>query len=103
MLLKQMISTAYRSISFFIRIGSQSTENEKAKALAYAQKFIEEAHDGRDIDTSIIRVGAGQEPSMFTAQFPSWDPELSKSNKFVDPYQAKLEKLAAEKAANEGY
>lgn len=35
---------------------------------------------------------------MFTAHFRAWDAELSKKRNFVDPYQARLQALAEEKA-----
>ncbi len=38
---------------------------------------------------------------MFSTHFPAWDPDYAQSNKFTDPYQAKLDKLAKEKAAAE--
>lgn len=35
---------------------------------------------------------------MFTSQFLVWDPEFTKKNKYLDPYEAKMAKIAAEKA-----
>lgn len=42
------------------------------------------------------QVNAGNEPDLFTQHFLGWDASLSSRNKFVDPYQAKLEKLKIE-------
>jgi len=86
----------------FVWIGSQSTQEEKSKALEFAQRFIAEADDGRDSDIPIIRVNAGAEPPMFAAQFLGWDADFYKKNTFVDPYQAKLDAIAAEKAKKAG-
>jgi hypothetical protein len=47
----------------------------------------------------IIRVRAGEEPVMFSVHFHAWDPEYTKKNVYVDPYQAKLDALAAHRAA----
>lgn len=86
----------------FVWIGSQSTSDEKSKAIEFAQRFVAEADDGRDTDMPIIRVNAGAEPSMFSSQFLGWDAEYFKKNQFVDPYQAKLDAIAAEKAKKSG-
>lgn len=86
----------------FVWIGSQSTQEEKSKALEFAQRFIAEADDGRDPDIPIIRVNAGAEPPMFAAQFLGWDADHHRKNAFVDPYQARLDALAAEKAKKSG-
>lgn len=86
----------------FVWIGSQSTQEEKTKAMEFAQRFITEADDGRDLDMPIIRVNAGAEPPMFAAQFLGWDADYHRKNAFVDPYQAKLTAIAAEKAKKAG-
>lgn len=81
----------------FVWVGSQSTEEEKSKAMQFAQEFVAQADDGRDKDMPIIRIAAGEEPSMFSSHFFGWDPEFTQKRKFQDPYQARLEALAAEK------
>ncbi|CAM6031400.1 unnamed protein product [Sphagnum compactum] len=81
----------------FVWIGSQSTEEEKSKAFDFAKKFVEEATDGRDPNIPIIRVQAGSEPTIFTSQFLIWDAEYAAKHTFTDPYQLKLQKLAASK------
>lgn len=82
----------------FVWIGSQSSEEEKKKAVDFAQRYVAEVDDGRDPDIPIVKVNAGQEPSIFTAHFVAWDDEYSSKPAFKDPYQAKLEALAAERA-----
>jgi advillin len=84
--------------TLFLWVGSQASTTEKEKAMEFAQRFVVEACDGRDPDIPIIRVTAGQEPTMFSSHFHAWDPEFTKRNVFVDPYQAKLDAIAAEKA-----
>jgi hypothetical protein len=86
----------------FVWIGSQSTQEEKSKAMEFAQRFISETDDGRDPDMPIIRVNAGVEPPMFASQFLGWDADFYRKNAFVDPYQAKLNAIAAEKAKKAG-
>jgi advillin len=86
----------------FVWIGSQSTSEEKSKALEFAKRFIEEADDGRDKDIPIIRVNAGNEPPTFAQFFFGWDWEYYKKHSFVDPYQAKLDAINAEKAKKNG-
>lgn len=82
----------------FVWIGSQSTEEEKTKALDFTAQYIREVDDGRDSNIPIIRINAGQEPAMFTCHFLAWDAEYTAKRVFKDPYQAKLDALAAEKA-----
>jgi hypothetical protein len=84
--------------SIFVWVGSKSTENEKAKALELAQKFITDAADGREADIPIVRVDAGNEPCIFTSQFAGWDAGLAESSKFVDFYEKRLAEKKAQKA-----
>jgi len=86
----------------FVWVGSQSTAAEQTKAIEAAESFIAVAHDGRDAEIPIIRVAAGNEPDMFSTNFLIWDPEYLKKQIYVDRYQAKLEKMKAEKAAASG-
>lgn len=86
----------------FVWIGTQSSTEEKEKAVQFAQRFIQEADDGRDKDIPIIVIHAGAEPSLFSCHFMGWDPEFTKKNVFADPYQARLDAIAAEKAKKAG-
>lgn len=95
-----MLLDCYTSV--FVWVGSQSSSVEKTKALEVAAQFVQNANDGRDADCPIIRVSAGAENVMFTSQFVGWDSSLAEKNKYVDPYQAKLDALAKEKAAKSG-
>ena len=88
--------------SLFVWIGSQSSTTEKEKAVEFAQRYIAEANDGRDADIPVIKVNAGQEPGIFSQHFLGWDAEYTKKRVFVDPYQARLDALAAAKAAKGG-
>jgi len=81
----------------FVWIGSQSTQQEKDKAMEFAQQYVATVDDGRDPDIPIVRITAGQEPAMFSCHFHGWDAEYFSKRIFKDPYQAKLEALAAEK------
>lgn len=81
----------------FIWIGTQATKEEKDKAFAFASQYIAEASDGRG-DVPIVRITAGNEPSLFTCHFLGWDASYLQKKAFKDPYQAKLDALAAEKA-----
>jgi hypothetical protein len=81
----------------FVWVGSGSNDTEKRMALETAQRFISEATDGRDPDTPIMRITSGNEPALFTQHFAGWDPAMFTKNKFVDPYEARLAKLRAER------
>lgn len=63
-----------------------------------AQQYNAEADDGRDPDIPVISVHAGQEPAIFTCHFRGWDADFANKRAFKDPYQAKLEAIAAEQA-----
>jgi hypothetical protein len=82
----------------FVWIGSQSSQEEKTKAVEFAQRYVAEVDDGRDRDIPIMKINAGQEPPMFSCHFLGWDNEFTKKRSFRDPYQVKLEAMAAEKA-----
>lgn len=83
----------------FVWVGSQSNDTEKSESLKTAQAYIDHATDGRDADTPIIRIRAGREPKLFTQHFLGWDPEMTKRNMFVDPYQARLAELHGDEDA----
>lgn len=40
--------------------------------MSIAQQYIDNAIDGRDPGTPIIRVASGQEPKIFTCHFQGW-------------------------------
>lgn len=79
----------------FLWIGRGANENEKAEAQNVAAKYVEAAvkTDGRDPDTPVMKVSAGNEPTLFTCHFHGWDSK--KAAAFVDPYEAKLAKIKA--------
>jgi len=83
-------------------IGSGCNAEEKSKAMETAQEYNRTAQDGRDPDIPIVEVKAGSEPLLFTQFFPGWDPGFAEKNKFIDPYEAKLAAMRAEKAAAGG-
>lgn len=87
--------------TLFLWIGSQAHPDEKKKAQAFAEQYNAQANDGRDPNTTTIKVHAGSEPAMFTTQFLVWDPEYTKKNKYLDPYEAKMAAIAKEKAERE--
>jgi hypothetical protein len=82
----------------FVWVGSQSTQEEKDKSMEFAKKFIAAADDGRDVDMPIVRIAAGEEPVMFSCHFFGWDADYTQKRTFKDPYQSRLDALAAEKA-----
>lgn len=84
--------------TLFLWVGSQAHPDEKTKGQAFAEQYNAEANDGRDPNTTVIKVHAGSEPAMFTSQFLVWDPEYTQKNKYIDPYEAKMAKIAKEKA-----
>lgn len=87
--------------TLFLWVGSHAHPDEKSKSQAFAEQYNAQANDGRDPNTPIVRVNAGSEPAMFTTQFVVWDPEFTKKNKYLDPYEAKMAAIAKEKAERE--
>mmetsp|Transcript_40184 Transcript_40184/g.52656 ORF Transcript_40184/g.52656 Transcript_40184/m.52656 type:complete len:357 (-) Transcript_40184:31-1101(-) len=83
----------------FVWVGSKASAREKKEGMEVAQKYISAATDGRDPDTPIIRVNASHEPKLFTCNFQGW--ESKPSGGFVDPYEARLAALRAEKEKQE--
>lgn len=81
----------------FVWIGNGSTADERKLALKTALDYVANAPDGRDPDTPVFKVNAGEEPPSFTSAFLGWDDV--KASDFSDPYAAKL---AASGAAQGG-
>ena len=79
----------------YIWIGSQANATEKTAGIEIAKKYITSAAkvDGRDQDTSIVRVSAGTEPAMFTCHFLGWDHAAAAV--FEDPYEKKMKALSS--------
>ena len=82
----------------FVWVGSTASTKEKEGAMDIAQKYLAACTDGRDEDTPIIRIAAGSEPPIFTCNFQGWKEA---SAGFVDPYEARLAQLRAEREAAE--
>ena len=68
---------------------------EIEKATETAQEYCKQ--QGYSDDTSIVTVKSGAEPELFQANFLGWSD--AKKPAFVDPYEAKLQALAAQVAA----
>ncbi|KDO34602.1 hypothetical protein SPRG_00665 [Saprolegnia parasitica CBS 223.65] len=85
--------------TLFLWIGEGANEAEKRGAAKMAQDYLGAAKsDGRGNDTPIITVASGKEPAIFTCHFAGWDASFFEQPAFVDPYEAKLQKMRAEKA-----
>jgi hypothetical protein len=83
----------------YVWLGGQANAHEKEKAVEFANQYVAESNDGRDPDSPVILVKAGEEPGLFTSQFVGWDAEAAKKNVFSDPYLSKLEALNKQQAA----
>jgi len=87
--------------TLFIWIGEGSNESEKHSAAKMAEDYLNAAKsDGRGDDTSIVTVHSGKEPAMFTCRFLAWDKTFFEQSAFVDPYEAKLQKMRTEKESS---
>jgi len=72
----------------YVWIGHDSNQYEREQALTAALNYVANAPDGRDPDTPVFMVNAGNEPPSFTCHFLGWDPV--KASDFSDPYLKKL-------------
>jgi hypothetical protein len=79
----------------WVWVGSDANKNEKQMAFQAAIDFVQNAPDGRDKDTPILKVDPGREPPMFTAHFFGWDDSKFSTG---DPYLEKLKALKGEAA-----
>ncbi|XP_024120275.1 gelsolin isoform X2 [Oryzias melastigma] len=59
----------------FLWIGNEALEDEKAEALASAQRYIQSDPANRDPRTPIVSVKQGFEPPTFTGWFLGWNTE----------------------------
>merc|ERR1711920_477065 len=57
----------------YVWIGSQSNDEERKTAMDVAQKYIEQANDGRPPEVPRVVVKSGFEPKTFTCYFPHWN------------------------------
>jgi hypothetical protein len=81
--------------SVMVWVGPESNHEEKLKSFEMALDYVRQASliDGRDPDSSVIRVLAGAEPSLFTRWFHGWDDSRDGSK---DAYQLALEAIKRE-------
>ena len=83
--------------NLYVWVGGEANEQEKSMALTTAAEYAKA--NGYSEDLATILVHSGSEPGMFTCNFLGWDAE--KSQKFVDPYEAKLAAAMASNPADE--
>eukprot|EP01127_Copromyxa_protea_P006780 TRINITY_DN16767_c0_g1_i1.p1 TRINITY_DN16767_c0_g1~~TRINITY_DN16767_c0_g1_i1.p1 ORF type:complete len:856 (-),score=218.45 TRINITY_DN16767_c0_g1_i1:48-2615(-) len=83
-----MLLDTYREV--YIWIGTKANKKEKEKAMTrdVAQEYIELADDGRDKDSPIYSIDAGQEPIQFTSYFKGWNSKQARTGE--DLYSRKL-------------
>eukprot|EP00770_Monocercomonoides_exilis_P004072 MONOS_4053.1-p1 / transcript=MONOS_4053.1 / gene=MONOS_4053 / organism=Monocercomonoides_exilis_PA203 / gene_product=villin / transcript_product=villin / location=Mono_scaffold00103:18784-21701(-) / protein_length=856 / sequence_SO=supercontig / SO=protein_coding / is_pseudo=false len=88
-----MILDAYDTI--WVWIGHGCNKNEIEQSMIVAKEYLESKPDGRDTNIPIVQVNEFEESPAFTQHFPGWTQK--EASTFVDPYQARLERLKAEK------
>ncbi|KAG9409371.1 hypothetical protein AC1031_019625 [Aphanomyces cochlioides] len=89
--------------TLYLWIGQGANESEKRGAIKMANDYLEAAQsDGRGEGVPIIQVQSGKEPPIFTCHFAGWDPKFFHQAAFVDPYEAKLQKMREEKHKTSG-
>ncbi|CAH0479702.1 unnamed protein product [Peronospora belbahrii] len=84
--------------TLYVWIGAGANESERREAMSFAEQYLDLVQsDGRGKGTPIVAVHCNSEPLMFTSNFLAWDNEFFTKNEFLDPYEARLKKLKAEK------
>eukprot|EP00735_Rhodelphis_limneticus_P008798 TRINITY_DN2282_c0_g1::TRINITY_DN2282_c0_g1_i1::g.6847::m.6847 TRINITY_DN2282_c0_g1::TRINITY_DN2282_c0_g1_i1::g.6847 ORF type:complete len:944 (-),score=398.86,sp/P02640/VILI_CHICK/39.83/3e-174,sp/P02640/VILI_CHICK/32.63/2e-39,sp/P02640/VILI_CHICK/28.42/2e-32,Gelsolin/PF00626.17/1.1e-18,Gelsolin/PF00626.17/1.8e-16,Gelsolin/PF00626.17/1e-09,Gelsolin/PF00626.17/6.1e-17,Gelsolin/PF00626.17/2.5e-07,Gelsolin/PF00626.17/1.7e-10,VHP/PF02209.14/9.4e+03,VHP/PF02209.14/2.6e-14 TRINITY_DN2282_c0_g1_i1:633- len=87
----------------YVWLGRDSNDDEKKGAVDIAYQYIQRAAgdegDGREWNCPVVKVDSGSEPSFFTCHFIGWTERKVKA--FVDPYQARLQKLKEDTKAPE--
>ncbi|KAK9865537.1 hypothetical protein WJX84_002412 [Apatococcus fuscideae] len=74
----------------FVWAGRNSDAARRNAAQKKAQALVQQTN-GRAADTTVTMVQPGEEPSLFTAAFPSWN--ASRAAQAQDPYQRALDTL----------
>lgn len=85
-----MLLDTYNEI--FAWIGSGSNKEEQKLAIEFAERYVHEVDDGRDVNSAILAVNEGFEPSIFTQHFVGWNPMLGCSGEAS--YKRKLAALS---------
>nr|CCA14910.1 villinlike protein putative [Albugo laibachii Nc14] len=84
--------------ALYIWIGKNANKAEVQSTYTLADKYLQTVHsDGRGDDIPVIATYCGCEPLTFKGHFVAWDDQYFEQDDYIDPYQTKLKKLAAEK------
>jgi hypothetical protein len=87
--------------TLFVWIGNMSEPDERAATLKFADTYLVRSRgEGHRDEVSIVTVREGNEPRLFTSNFPVWRVSEHKGA-WVDPYEEKLRQLEDEKKAAE--
>lgn len=90
----------YRHV--FVWVGDQAQEKERKEAWKMGQDYLDQAMDGRDPGTPLVRVSAGCEPSLFTQHFADWDVTRAATLARGDAYEERLARVLAERVEAHG-
>ncbi|XP_017057093.1 LOW QUALITY PROTEIN: gelsolin [Drosophila ficusphila] len=75
----------------YLWVGSGASEEENARILDMAKRYIRVEPSARSMDTvSLIRVPQGKEPQVFKRMFPSWDDNYWQT---LPTYEAMKQKI----------
>lgn len=84
----------------YLWIGTKANDTEKKQSFAKVEKFVESLTDGRDVkNVQYVQIDPCGEPMGFTTHFPEWEEEVSEKWLELDPYEAAMAKIAAERQA----
>ncbi|CAI5734286.1 unnamed protein product [Peronospora destructor] len=87
--------------TLYVWIGAGANESERRETMSLAEKYLAVVQsDGRGTGTPIVAVHCNSEPLIFTSNFLAWDNGFFTKSEFLDPYEARLKKLKAEKEKN---
>ena len=84
----------------YMWVGRKSNETERNNILKKVEKYVENITDGRDpTKVQFVQIEPCSEPFGFTTHFPEWEEEVSERWLEMDPYEAAMARIEAERKA----
>lgn len=86
--------------NIYLWVGMKSNKAERNNIIGKVEKYVESIDDGRDKSkVNYVEIDPLSEPFTFKSAFPEWEDEVSSQWLELDPYEARMAEINAEKAA----
>ncbi len=93
-----MVLDCYSTL--YMWMGKKANKPERTKAIKKVEAYVQGIADERDKkNVQYVEIDPCSEPFQFTTHFPEWEEEVSQKWLEMDPYQAELARIEAEKQA----